>query len=144
MGVKCFILSFMIINFISCKSSKQTFDPDNTKKEFIVFGLGGGFTGKVLKYYIAKDGSIYSQSDKELKKVGVCPKRLTNQVFSNYISLEMDKINLKEPGNKYYFIESHLKDSSNKITWGKEPLNNPNIETYFDILMNTVKVINKN
>lgn len=30
------------------------------------------------------------------------------------------------------------------MTWGKEPLNNPNVETYFEILMNTVKVINNN
>ena len=144
MEVKYFVLIFTIISFMSCKSSKQTFDPNNTKKEFITFGLGGGFTGKVLKYYIDKDGIVYSQSEKELKKIGVCPERLTNQVFSNYISLEMDKITLNEPGNKYFFIESHLKNSSNKITWGKEHLNNPNLEIYFEILMSTVKVINKN
>jgi hypothetical protein len=144
MWVKYIVIIVAIISFGSCKSSKQTFDPNTTKKEFIAFGLGGGFTGKVLKYYIVKDGSIYSPSEQEFKKMGVCPKRLTNQVFSNYNSLEMDKITLNEPGNKYYFIESHLKHSTNKITWGKDPLNNPYIETYFDILMNTVKVINKN
>ena len=144
MWVKNFVLIFLVISIISCKSSKQIFDPNKTKKEFLVFGVDGGFTGKVLKYYITKDGSVYSHSGEEIKKIGVSPKGLTNQVFSNYISLEMDKIILNEPGNKYFFIESNLNDSSNKMTWGKEPLNNPNVETYFEILMNTVKVINNN
>ena len=144
MWAKYFVLLFFVIIFSSCKSSKQIFDPNKTKKEFLVFGVGGGFTGKILKYYITKDGSVYSHSGEEIKKIGFIQKGLTNQVFSNYNSLKMDKIILNEPGNKYFFIESHLNNSNNKMTWGKEPLNNPNVETYFEILMNTVKVINNN
>jgi len=144
MRPKYFILTFAIIGFLSCKSSKMVFDPVTSKKEFIAFGLGGGFTGKVLKYFITKDGIIYTHSGEEIKKIGVSPKRITGQVFSNLNTLGLDKIMLNEPGNKYFFIEPHLQGSSNKMIWGKEPLNNPNIETYFEILMNTVKAINNN
>jgi len=143
MWTKYSFLFFASLSIMSCKSSKQNFNPDDSKEEYIVFGLGGGFTGKVLKYYFTRSGIIYTQSEGTFKNIGSCSKRQAKQIFTNYTTLELEKINLNEPGNKYFFIESHLKKVSNKMTWGKDPLLNPNVETFFEILMNMVKTANK-
>lgn len=126
---------------MSCKSSKQVFDPMTSDKKYLKFGTGGGFTGKVLTYYILEDGSVYTKIGEEVTKIGNAGKQMTTQVFANYETLGLHKVSLNEPGNKYSFIEKSNGEEKNMIQWGKEPLENTNIDTYFAILMNIVKNI---
>jgi hypothetical protein len=127
---------------MACKSKEIVFRPDSPDAEYIHFGSGGGFTGKVIKYYLTKDGTIYTDQDDKINKIGTAPAAQTNQIFSNYKALGLNNITLKEPGNYYQFIESHNAAETNKIIWGKEPLENKNIDTYFSILMGVVKNLN--
>ena len=64
MWVKNFVLIFLVISIISCKSSKQIFDPNKTKKEFLVFGVG---------ILLKTEVSIVIQV-KKLKKLGLVQK----------------------------------------------------------------------
>ena len=133
------LLFFNAIVTMSCKSTKTVFDPETSDKEMIIFGTGGGFTGKVIKYIITTDGNMYSYNGTETSKIAKAPKAMTDQVFANYNNLGMAKMTLNEPGNKYSFIEYQKSGDKNKVVWGKNPLENKNVETYFALLMNIVK-----
>lgn len=134
-----FVVTFIF--FMSCKSSNVIFDPQHTENDFLTFGIGGGFTGKVTKYFLTPDGNLYIKNGDKIQKIGTNTKEMTNQIFSNYEKLGLNLININEPGNKYSFIERNAKSGNNVIMWGKQPLDNKNIETYFAILMNVVKKV---
>ncbi len=132
----------VIILMMACKTNKQMFDPENTKEEYVAFGSGGGFTGRVSKYFLTKKGDIYSNEGDAVTKIGSAPKAMTAQIFSNYQKMDLANLKLNEPGNKYYFVEMNLGDHKNSIKWGSNPLSNKTIETYYTILMNLVKKLN--
>jgi hypothetical protein len=134
-------LSFIIL-IMSCKTNQKMFDPENTKEEFVAFGSGGGFTGRVSKYYLTKKGTIYTKEGDIMSKIGSAPKAMTAQIFSNYQKTDMANLKLNEPGNKYYFVEMNLADHKNNIKWGMNPLTDKTIETYHAILLNLVKKLN--
>ena len=136
-----FALIALILN-MSCKTSKVVFNPETSDKMFLTFGSGGGFTGKVMTYYLTEDGSLYTKSGDEITKVGKAAKEIAKQAFTNYESLGLMKVNLNDPGNRYSFIERKNGSEKNAIKWGNNPLGNKNIETYFAVLMNIVKKIN--
>lgn len=133
------LLLINALGIMSCKSTKPAFDPETSDKEMIIFGTGGGFTGKVIKYIITTDGNMYSYNGSETLKIGKAPKAMTNQVFANYNILGLSEMALNDPGNKYTFIEFKKSGDKSKILWGKNPLENKNVETYFAVLMNIVK-----
>ncbi len=123
----------------SCKSSKITFDPENTTQDFITFGNGGGITGQSKKYYFTNDGKIYLQNIDSIQLVTTLPVKTSAQIFESYMKLGLDKNILNEPGNRYYFLEMKTKDMNHALKWGRNELLNPNIEKFYTILMNFVK-----
>lgn len=131
----------VLFSIMSCQSSKTVFNPETSEKTFLTFGSGGGFTGRVIKYYLLEDGTIYTKNGDEIIKVGKTPKQMSKQVFVNYEKLGLSTSNVNEPGNRYSFIERNSGKNKSTIMWGKEPLQNNDIETYFAILMNIVKKI---
>lgn len=133
------IILFVLMVNISCKSSKKVFDPATHDKAYLTFGSGGGFSGKVIKYYLTEDGYLYMQDGDQNVMVGKAPKTMTEQVMGNYDKLGFDKMDLNEPGNKYLFIERKKDGQTTMIKWGKLPLKNKNVNTYFDVLMSVVK-----
>jgi hypothetical protein len=136
-----FRVLFLIITActMSCNTSKTVFNPQTSEKDIITFGSGGGFTGQVTKYYLTKDGNIYTQNGDSTDKVGKISKTVSGQIFANYIALQLDKMSLNEPGNRYYFVALTTKGIKKEITWGKAPIENANLDTYYKVLMNTVK-----
>ncbi len=143
MNRRVFFLIFSLVVIVSCSSSKSVFNPQTSKMDFMTFGTGGGFTGQVTKYYLTKNGTLYTQIGDITEKVGTISKSSCAQIYANYTLLGLDTLSLNEPGNKYYFIELSSKNVKNAIKWGKSPLENTNIDTYFKVLMNTVKEIKK-
>ncbi len=143
MIIKAIFLTFILVNIISCHTSKSVFSLQTSKKDILIFGSGGGFTGQVTKYYLTKDGKIYLQNAEVAEKAGNISKSVSAQIFANYIMLNLDKLELNEPGNKYYFIELTTPNKKTAIKWGKSPLENSNIDTYYKVLMNTVKTLKK-
>jgi hypothetical protein len=115
------------------------FDPNDMKSDYISFGSGGGFTGKVSSYFLNKQGDIFVPSDTTFIKISSISTEMVDQIFQNYTALGLDKIILNDPGNKYYFIERNVKGEKQILKWGNTPLDNKNIATYFDILMKPLK-----
>jgi hypothetical protein len=137
-----FIKILMIFNvFIlpSCKTNKAAFDPTTTKKDFITFGNGGGITGQVKKYFFTYEGEIYIHETDSVMLITTIPSKTSTQIFGSYLKLGLDKNILNEPGNRYYFLEMKSKDVNHALKWGRNELYNPNIEKYYNVLMNLVK-----
>lgn len=129
----------IVILMSSCKTKKYSFDPEKTNKAFITFGNGGGTTGAKKKYYFTNDGDIYFQEADSIKFITTIPEKTSTQIFGSYLKLGLDRNILNEPGNRYYFLELKTKDMNHALKWGKNELNNPNIEKLYNILMNLVK-----
>lgn len=132
------ILFTVMVNY-SCSSSKKAFDPETHEKVFLTFGSGGGFSGKVMKYYLTEDGYLYMQDGDQNIKIGKAPKTMTDQVMGNYEKLGLDKMDVNEPGNKYLFIERKKDGLKTMVKWGKQPLKDKNVNTYFEVLMSIVR-----
>lgn len=140
-----FIFLSMILFALSCTSTKQAFDPETSKKDYISFGNGGGFTGQIKKYYLLRDGSVWTSGTGGNEKLGSLSKNTSTQIFKNFTTLGMDKLTLNEPGNKYYFIGHRVKNLDLTLKWGKQPLTETSVETFYQILMKSVKDLgNKN
>ncbi len=137
------ILVLSVLHMCSCKSSKPVFNPDDTKKDFLIFGNGGGFTGQVTKYYLTKDGDVYQQSGDTTELRGTVIKSVSAQIFTNFNSLGLNQLSINEPGNRYFFVELKEGNSKVSLTWGKEPLGNKNLEIFYKVLMNSVKSLNQ-
>ncbi len=129
-----------VVMALSCSTSKKSsFDPASTDNDFIQFGGGGGFTGKVNAYYLTKQGKMYMVKEDTYVKIASIPTSMTEQVFKNFTNLGLDRIILNDPGNKYNFIERKERNESKMIKWGNKPLDDKSIQTYYNILMKLVK-----
>lgn len=129
-----------VVTFIACSSNKRmAFDPKQENSNYIEFGGGGGFTGKVNTYYLTNEGILYVQQGEVYSKLASISKVVTNQVYNNFTTLGLDKTILNDPGNKYSFIGRTVNGESKMIKWGNSQLDNKSIQIYFNILMKLVK-----
>jgi hypothetical protein len=110
------------------------------KASYLIFGKGGGFSGKGFEYRLSNNGILEKNSNEAFIPYGKIPKNITQQIFHNYFMLKLDSMRMNAPGNMYYFIQlDALGKGSNRITWGKEPLTYPDIAAYFSMLTDVVK-----
>ncbi|MFZ1751313.1 MAG: hypothetical protein WAU01_14015 [Saprospiraceae bacterium] len=138
-NINIFVVFALIITSISCKTAQKMFDPKNTKSEYLFFGSGGGFTGKVIKYYLTSSGDLYTETAEGISRMGKMESKNSKQIFNIYTSMSLHQININEPGNRYYFIEKyHGNEPINSIKWGAKDIENPTIETFYAILMKSV------
>lgn len=141
---KLFFIAGLFIIMSACKSSKPSFNPENTDKDYITFGNGGGITGQSKKYFFTDDGHIYFQEGDSLKLITKVPEKTCKQIFSSYTKQGFDKSILNEPGNRYYFLELKSKDLNHAMKWGRNALQNPKIEIFYNNLMNIIKKNSEN
>lgn len=113
MNLQIFVLSMslgLMTSLPSCKSSKKM---NLNESNFVSIGSGGGFVGKESSYILSSNGEIHSggQLIKKLKS-SVC-----EQIFTNYKTLGLDKLEYDSPGNIYQFIEFKSADGMKRLTW---------------------------
>ncbi|HMP28792.1 MAG TPA: hypothetical protein PKD85_04280 [Saprospiraceae bacterium] len=136
---------FLLLSIIVGCSLKSIANNVN-EEEGLVFGTGGGFTGAVSYYKLLKNGNLYrsGNTDNSLILIGTLSTSVTNQMFDSYKVLNIDGVNLNDPGNRYYFIEKINKNNAHhKVTWGHAPLEHKSLAIFHDVLMNNVKTLNK-
>ncbi len=136
------LLLLFILVAISCRSQK--IDPEKYEKPIIFFGSGGGFTGLSKQYCLTTDGNLYAKTSingdwnriKKGKSTDVQP------FFWTIVSLEIQDINLDNPGNHYRFIEYATADLKHRVTWGRNPDEVPiELKELYTSLNNIVKDI---
>ena len=126
---------------LACKPMKDF--PQNDPHDQIHFGQGGGFTGMVTYFILLEDGRLFQRAlqDSSYTLVDTWKQDFTTQMFSSYEALQLDHVDLLEPGDLYYFIEYRPKDAPpHRIVWGR-PGHAPdeNISRYYNLLFKSTK-----
>lgn len=132
-----FYLPFVSFIFLlSCHPSSKI---GTTSNEGLHFGHGGGFTGKVQKYFLETNGGLYVESQAEMKLLGKLKKSETKQILTNYYKLGLDSLQINKPGNYYRYIEMKKGDKLHMLKWDTQLDQKKELETFYAILMTYVK-----
>lgn len=105
--------------------------------------MGGGFTGAFSEYSLLDNGWVFrnGNSDTSFIQVGRFPLDETTQMFNSLEFLRLDKLNLDEPGNRYYYIISKHKNNEHKIQWGYKSLENNAPAIFHENFISKVKIL---
>ncbi len=131
-------VSLICILLSSCGifSSRQIFF------DKIVFGKGGGFTGKYDEYFLNKNGGLYKkdQSTNSFTLLKELSHKETKNIFKEVESNKLFEIEFNHPYNITCYMEIEKGTVSNRIVWGdaKNPPPSP-VAIVFDKLMSLTK-----
>jgi len=132
------LLFFLSILFSNCFISGKS----NVKYEKILFGKGGGFTGKYDDYYLSSNGNLFKKepSSKEFLKIKTLNKKETKNIFKEIDDNKLFESEFNHPFNISCYIEIVKGTSSNRIVWGNTQNQPPaTVEIIFNKLMSFVK-----
>lgn len=121
----------------ACKSKKTVIDPMTAPS--IVWGNGGGFTGKEVSFRLLQNGKIYkteglnSGMQLELKPIKA---KVAKAMFSAATELNLNEVALNAPGNMYHFVELQRDGKPYRITWGDKEAELPQKVKDFYVLLN--------
>ncbi len=101
----------------------------------IVFGWGGGFTGMVEEYHLAKDGTL-KLGDEIKKKLDNKQMKVINAAFKK---VNFTKTKLNDPGNLYFFLAAKSKDNEQRLIWNEQTQLPPEVKTAYDELIKVTK-----
>ncbi|MFK7978792.1 MAG: hypothetical protein AB8G86_02320 [Saprospiraceae bacterium] len=115
------LLCLFFITAFFIQSSCQKYTIDNLPDTQIHFGEGGGITGAITEYCLLKNGQLFDKKHftedfKSLKKI---KKRIAKKSFKKCKKMNIESINLNNPGDKYYFITYQAGKINHKVTWGR-------------------------
>jgi len=120
-GIITYIAVCVVGLLPGCRAAKEF--PYDYRGDQFHFGQGGGFTGAVNAFVLLDDGRLFQKgkTDTSMTYVSTWKRDFTRQMFSNYTSLGLERLNHQHPGNLYYFIEFHSPDKKpHLISWGQE------------------------
>lgn len=126
MKLKTIVIMLLSMAIVSCVTNRLV---GKNRVEQIVFGSGGGVTGKIVSYTLKSDGSLY-RSNEFLRKIS---KKEVKPIFKK-LSKVID-YKYSNPANMYQFIELTTDDSSNRIVWGfgDKNIDNQILESYKEL-----------
>lgn len=102
--------------------ASQKYEATNLPVDQIRFGEGGGFTGAVTEYCLLNNGQIFIKKDfisdfKTFKKI---KKSKAKKYFESCDQINIQNIQMDNPGDKYYFITFQTEALEHKVTWGRD------------------------
>lgn len=111
-------LALLICLFLGCK----TYSPGNLPDEQLIFGSGGGFTGMTKEYMLLKNGQLFVREGRagsgEWKEMPEVEKGSAKALYRTWESNEMFKEDVREPGNRYYFLTMKKDSLEYRQSWG--------------------------
>lgn len=115
------LLCIYFVAFFFLTGACQKYTTDNLPDTQIHFGEGGGITGAITEYCLLKNGQLFdkkhfTENFKPLKKG---KRRTAKKLFKTCKKIDIEKIELNNPGDKYYFIQYQTGEINHKITWGR-------------------------
>lgn len=130
-----------LLGLLSC--SKKATILDEYKGDKIIFGNGGGFSGATTSIMLLENGEIYrvGSNENDFKLMGQLKKNVTKNQFMTYETMGLKKIDLNEPGNRYFFISKIVDGKEHKILWGKNKLENNIPKLYYDNMMSLAEAV---
>jgi hypothetical protein len=138
------ILVLFTINLFVAACTHKATTPLTYPKAQLEFANGGGFTGMVNSIYLMDNGDVYrgGMNDTTFVKIGTIDINKATQYFDTYQKLGLHKIELNEPGNRYYYITYKNGNDTHKIQWGGSELANKNPSILYAVVMDLVKKLN--
>ncbi len=132
------MLAFSLL--ASCKSQQYT--AENLPEQQLVFGEGGGFTGAVTQYILLENGQIFKHYSMEASTVelGSVKKRTAKEMMKKVQAMQLDTMDVKQPGNMYYFLSYKTGEDEHRVTWGAASYQvDSQIESFYKELMQMSK-----
>ncbi len=92
----------------------------NNQPATLVFGQGGGVTGKYTEFALVSDGTLYSCEPKtgQRTKVKKIARRELRRFFSDAESLGLLSLQFNNPHNMNHYLIFSKGTRSNKVNWG--------------------------
>lgn len=86
----------------------------------VVFGKGGGFTGKYDEYFLDKKGDLYKKdaSTSASTLLKSIPSKQIKEIFKDIKRNNLFEVAFNNPYNYSYYIELFKDSKSNRIVWG--------------------------
>ncbi|MCI4667329.1 MAG: hypothetical protein MRZ79_04150 [Bacteroidia bacterium] len=121
--MRIFLPLLLMLSFLSwsCKGTQYA-SPAEYNKEKIIFGAGGGFTGKYETYSLLSNGQLFyknSISEQESQVAGLSKKE-TKAILKKLKDMGFDDMNVEKNGNYNYFIEHNDGENSHKCSWADD------------------------
>ena len=116
MTIRILLTLFVATLFFSCSSSGKVTDIESDR---LIFGNGGGFTGKYTSYELYKDGHVFALlPDSTLHPIKRLRKNQTREIFAQAQKLRMAQPAFNHPGNMSSFIKYKYGGESTEYNWG--------------------------
>lgn len=114
------LANLIIITLLLTACQAQKFTTANLPDKQLIFGSGGGFTGKVTQYILLENGQVFTSDgpDSENKELKIIDKKTALKLFDEAEKLHLEDRDFNHPGNMYYFLEFKRDATPEKVTWG--------------------------
>jgi hypothetical protein len=117
-GLLSKICTIVFVLVVGCHSQKYT--PADLNVRQLIFGNGGGFTGKVTQYILLESGQLFvnnliTQETIETRKIS---RQSAKQLFKRARNIKWSKHNFDHPGNIYYFVRLKEDRMLQEAIWG--------------------------
>ena len=124
-------------NKVASQANKNLYD-------HVLIGQGGGFTGEYETFKINSLGEIFKleETDGSFSKTGSLDVGQTKSLFKDLKALEIEKMELHQPGNISFYIQIPVEGGVKKITWSEETEVDENLTTFYDTNWALIKAPN--
>jgi len=137
MITRILLFIFIVTLFASCSSTGKV--ADSAKREKLIFGSGGGFTGMYVSFEIHQDGRVFNiLPDNSQSRVKKLSKKHTREIFKQADKLKLNHPSFNHPGNMTWFIKYNFAGDSTEYKWGESQFSVPNEIKDFYTQLNTI------
>lgn len=118
-----YLLLLLLFTLVTIACRSQKIDPDQYDKPIIFFGSGGGFTGLSKQYCLTTDGDLYTKTsiNGDWDRIQKGKAEDAQPYFSTIDSLNIQDIDINNPGNHYRYVEYSTTQLKHRVTWGRNP-----------------------
>lgn len=114
------LLSFLLLLVVATSCCTYKITPDHYKGGQLVFGKGGGFTGRYEYFTLLQNGNIFAKNgaDSSWKLARVIGSQKAKSIFELATNSNIATEQLNTPGNMTYFIDWKSKKGTTQLKWG--------------------------
>ncbi len=142
--MKLIMCTILVVFLLPSCGSKKYVTPEEAEGKQLILSHGGGFTGKYKTYYLLENGQLFKNAQGVGGTYGVenFEKKIVKQIFSNYITLGLENMDVKTYGNLTYSITMKDKDKEHKLQWEKGQKGTEALQLFYRNIMNLIKISN--
>lgn len=134
-----YLLYSTCLLFLACNGSKYT--PVDYPDDSIIFGYSGGIANMTTEFHLLSNGNLFKKVDKDnfesVKKVN---NNDCDQLFNNVNFLDLENLQLSDPGNTTNFLRIKRTDKVHELAWGgNQRAPSAELAMFYSTLMNLVK-----